>query len=174
MLLARANLKNKILVGSLIHPEQKRKYQPAWSPWRGHSLATRSAAMPYTVHVAVGQWRALNTYVWIYIHYMNSCVLTSCVVVLYKFMSLNSSTLIKWQTTVLFPAQNTMDLLHTCTGAWQQCMNWRFSKYNFTQRPLMNRQLEYDILGLIRLIKSKLINQIKIKYYTFKNKCRER
>lgn len=88
LLLAWANLKKIILVGSLIHPEQKRKYQPAWSPWRGHSLATRSVAMLYTVHVAVGQWRALNTYVWIYIHYMNSCVLTSRVVVLYKYMSL--------------------------------------------------------------------------------------
>lgn len=169
MLLAWANLKNKILVGSLIHPEQKRKYQPAWSPWRGHSLATRSAAMPYTVHVAVGQWRALNTYVWIYIHYMNSCVLTSCVVVLYKYMS-------------LILALSLNDKLRCCFLLKIQWICYIHVQApgnsvwidDFTQRPLMNRQLEYDILGLIRLIKSKLINQIKIKYYTFKNKCRER
>lgn len=169
MLLAWANLKNKILVGSLIHPEQKRKYQPAWTPWRGHSLATRSAAMLYTVHVAVGQWRALNTYVWIYIHYMNSCVLTSCVVVLYKYMS-------------LILALSLNDKLRCCFLLKIQWICYIHVQApgnsvwidDFTQRPLMNRQLEYDILGLIRLIKSKLINQIKIKYCTFKNKCRER
>lgn len=169
MLLAWANLKNKILVGSLIHPEQKRKYQPAWSPWRGHSLATRSAAMLYTVHVAVGQWRALNTYVWIYIHYMNSCVLTSCVVVLYKYMSLILALSLNDKLRCCF----LLKIRWICYIHVQAPGNSVWID-DFTQRPLMNRQLEYDILGLIRLIKSKLINQIKIKYYTFKNKCRER
>lgn len=41
------------------------------------------------------------------------------------------------------------------TGAWHLCMNlWH--------------------IRLIRLIKSKLVNKIKIKYYSFKNTCRER